>query len=85
MSLLLLLYKVPTDRSSHRVYVWRKLKQLQARLLHDSVWILPKTTENLEQLQQIATAVTRCGGTALLWEARLATEEQNETLIQMLQ
>ena len=85
MSLLLLLYKVPTDRSSHRVYVWRKLKHLQAHLLHDSVWVLPKTEENLEQLEQIAAAITRCGGNALLWEAHLAIEEQNETLIQMLQ
>ena len=35
LSLLLLLYKVPTDRSSYRVYVWRKLKHMKARLLHE--------------------------------------------------
>ena len=85
LSLLLLLYKVPTDRSSYRVYVWRKLKHMKARLLHDSVWILPKTPENLDQLQQIAIDVARFGGNALVWEAELATAGQEEILTRMLQ
>nr|HET6902414.1 Chromate resistance protein ChrB [Ktedonobacteraceae bacterium] len=85
LSLLLLLYKVPTERSSYRVYVWRKLKHMKARLLHDSVWVLPMTPENLDQLQQIAVDVGRFGGNALVWEAELATAGQDEILTRMLQ
>ena len=85
LSLLLLLYKVPTDRSSYRVYVWRKLRHMKACLLHDSVWVLPKTPENLDQLQQIAIDVARFGGNALVWEAELATAGQEEILTRMLQ
>lgn len=84
MSLLLLLYKVPRDRSTHRVYVWRKLKLLNAHLLHDSVWALPKTAENLERLQHIVADIDRLGGNSLLWEAQLATTGQEETLYRLL-
>ena len=84
MSLLLFLYTVSRDRSTHRVYVWRKLKLLNAHLLHDSVWALPKTAENLERFQHIAADIDRLGGNSLLWEAQLATTDQEEALYRLL-
>ena len=58
---------------------------MKSHLLHDSVWLLPKTPENLVQLQQIAVDVARFGGDALVWEAKLATAGQDEILNRMLQ
>lgn len=81
---LLFLYKVPHEPSTHRVYVWRKLKQLGAIMLHDAAWVLPMMPSNLEQLQQLARKITKLGGDSVLWEARLAVCEQDKSLIRSL-
>ncbi|HET7639218.1 MAG TPA: Chromate resistance protein ChrB, partial [Ktedonobacteraceae bacterium] len=65
--------------------IWRKLKRLGATLIHDAVWVLPRTPETLEQFQLLADEICEFGGNALLWEANLAIDEQNETLVQALQ
>ena len=83
-SWLLFLYKVPHEPSSHRVYVWRKLKRLGAVLLHDSAWVLPMTPRSQEQFQLLATEIARIGGDSVLWEARLAVGAQEEALERVL-
>lgn len=83
-SWLLFLYKVPHEPSSHRVYVWRKLKRLGAVLLHDSAWILPMTPSSQEQFQLLATDIARIGGDSVLWEARLAVGAHEEALERVL-
>ena len=83
-SWLLFLYKVPHEPSSHRVYVWRKLKRLGAILLHDAAWALPMTQRSLEQFQGLAAEITKLGGESLLWEARLAVSRQDEALVRAL-
>jgi DNA-binding transcriptional regulator PaaX len=83
-SWLLFLYKVPHEPSSHRVYVWRKLKRLGAVLLHDSAWVLPMTPRSQEQFQLLALEIARIGGDSLLWEARLAAGAQDEALERLL-
>ena len=83
-SWLLFLYRVPHEPSSHRVYVWRKLKRLGALLLHDSAWALPVSSRSLAQFQELAEEVSKLGGDSLLWEARLAVGKQDESLIRAL-
>lgn len=83
-SWLLFLYKVPHEPSSHRVYVWRKLKRLGAILLHDAAWALPMTPRSLEQFQGLAAEIADLGGDSLLWEARLAIGKQDEALVRAL-
>jgi len=83
-SWLLFLYKVPHEPSSHRVYVWRKLKRLGAILLHDAAWALPMTPRSLEQFQGLAAEIARLGGDSLLWEARLSIGKQDEALVRAL-
>src|SRR5260221_12218908 len=80
-SWLLLVYKVPSEPSARRVYVWRKLKRLGAILLHDAVWVLPPTPYTREQLQWLSTEIVEMTGEALLWEAHLLSD-QEEALIQ---
>src|SRR5215213_12001994 len=40
---LLLIYTVPREPSANRVSIWRKLRRLGAILLHDAVWVLPRS------------------------------------------
>jgi len=83
-SWLLFLYKVPHEPSSHRVYVWRKLRRLGALLLHDAAWALPMTPRSLEQFQVLAAEIARLGGDSLLWESHLAISRQDEGLVRAL-
>ena len=80
-SWLLFLYKVPHAPSTRRVYVWRKLKRLGAVMLHDSAWVLPQLPSNLEQLRKLNKEIVDLGGDSLLWEAHLAGDDQEETLL----
>ena len=53
-------------------------------MLHDSAWVLPMTSRSMEQFQWLATEITALGGDALIWEARLTVNEQNEELMRTL-
>jgi hypothetical protein len=78
---LLLHYKIPSDPSALRVYVWRKLKRLGALLYHDAVWVLPDTPREREQFQWLAAEIDEMGGQAALWEAQPILGEAEEQLI----
>jgi hypothetical protein len=78
---LLLIYKVPSEPTSKRVYVWRKLKGLGALLLHDAAWTLPATDRTREQLQWLAAEILDMGGEATLWEARQWFAGREEDLV----
>jgi hypothetical protein len=74
-------YKVPTDPTSNRVYVWRKLKALGALLLHDAIWVLPDGPRTREQFQWLAAEIGELGGEALVWESRPTLAGQTEPLV----
>jgi hypothetical protein len=78
---LLLTYKVPRHPSARRVYVWRKLKQLGAILLHDSVWVLPDSDRTAEQFRWLAEEIKELGGRASLWTSHATTQEQESELV----
>ncbi len=80
-SWLLFVYKVPSEPTARRVYVWRKLKRLGAILLHDAVWVLPPTPYTREQLQWLSAEVMEMTGEVLLWEAQLLSN-RDESLEQ---
>jgi hypothetical protein len=77
----LLLYKVPPEPSARRVSVWRKLKRLGALLLHDAAWVLPATPGTCEQFQWLAAEIEERGGSAMVWEATLRLEGQEDALM----
>ncbi|MFL5733760.1 MAG: Chromate resistance protein ChrB [Chloroflexia bacterium] len=78
---ILLHYKIPTEPTARRVYIWRKLKRLGAILLYDAVWVLPSNPRTQEHFQWLAAEIVELGGNALLWEARLMSEPQEEQLV----
>jgi hypothetical protein len=79
---LLLHYKIPTEPSASRVYVWRKLKRLGAYLLQDAVWVLPDTPRTFEQFQWLSAEIVEIGGEATFWRAQPALAGQDERLVE---
>ncbi len=69
---LLFHYKISSDPSAARVYVWRKLKRLGALHYQDAVWVLPRSSRTLEQFQWLAAEIDEMGGEATLWQAQPA-------------
>lgn len=80
-SWVLLLYKLPSEPSARRVHIWRKLKRLGAVSLQDAVWVLPATAWTVEQFQWLAVEIREMGGTAMVWEASLRLDGQDDDLI----
>src|SRR5438045_1332922 len=66
VSWLLLLYGLPTHRSSDRVNLWRKLKKFGALPLKTSAYVLPDEPGHYERFQWLATQIRDAGGDATL-------------------
>lgn len=79
---LLLTYRIPTEPSAKRVYIWRKLKRMGAILHQDAIWTLPSNSRTLEQFQWLVMEIIEMGGDATLWEASLRLGADAESLIQ---
>lgn len=77
---ILLTYKVAHEPSARRVHVWRKLKRLGALLIDDAVWVLPNLPYTREQFQWLAAEIYEMEGSAMVWEAQLALDGQDEAL-----
>ena len=71
MNWLLLVYKIPREPTSGRVYVWRKLKQLGAISVQDAIWVLPATPRTQEQFQWLATEIVELEGEASVFQSQL--------------
>jgi len=77
----MLLYKIPREPTSRRVYVWRKLKQLGAVHLHDAAWCLPATDWTREQFMWLAVEIQEFGGMSTVFEAKEGIPGQDEVLV----
>lgn len=81
MNWLLLTYKLPSNPSARRVYIWRKLKKLGAIGPFDAVWVLPDTPRTYEQFQWLAAEIEEMGGEAMFWRANAEYTGQGEDLV----
>ncbi len=63
---LLLLYALPTQRSSARVSLWRQLKKFGALPLKTSAYVLPDNPTQYERFQWLAAQIKDAGGDATL-------------------
>jgi len=77
---LLLAYRLPSEPSARRVYVWRKLKKLGAETIFEAVWALPDSPRSLEQFQWLAAEIQEMGGDAMFWKAQSELAGQEEEL-----
>jgi Uncharacterized conserved protein len=63
---LLLLYALPTKRSSARVDLWRKLKRFGSVQLKNSAYVLPDEATHHERFQWLSEEIRSAGGEASL-------------------
>jgi hypothetical protein len=67
MRWLQLTYKVPSEPSQKRVWVWRRLQNLGAYALQNSVYLLPFSEEVEKQFRQLAHEIHEMGGEASIF------------------
>jgi CRISPR/Cas system-associated endoribonuclease Cas2 len=67
MRWLQLTYKVPSEPSQKRVWVWRRLQNLGAYALQNSVYLLPYSDEVEKHFRQLAREIHEMGGEASIF------------------
>ena len=70
MKWLLLVYKVPSTPTRHRVAVWRDIRRIGALALQPSICALPNAVGNRRSLVKLAAMVEGIGGEASLLLAK---------------
>lgn len=81
----LLIYRVPSQPSTQRVHVWRKLKGWGGLYLQQSVCVLPPRENLQQQLEKLRAEIVSGGGEADLLTVQIEDETQNALLIQRFQ
>lgn len=77
----LLIYRVPSQPSTQRVYVWRKLKGWGGLYLQQSVCVFPQHQELQQQLGKLRQEILEGGGEADLLTVTIEDPEQTQMLI----
>ena len=67
---LLLIHQIPPKPDYLRVKVWRRLQRLGAVPIKNSVYVLPRGEQAVEDLQWVAREIAADGGDATICEAR---------------
>lgn len=80
----LLAYRMPRQPSTPRIAVWRKLDRLGVARLGDGLVALPADARTREQLEWLAEEVVEGGGTAMVWLAHPASQDQERELAQSM-
>ncbi|MGO9572115.1 MAG: chromate resistance protein ChrB domain-containing protein [Desulfomonilaceae bacterium] len=82
---LLLIHQIPLKPAYFRVKIWRRIQGLGAVAIKNSVYVLPKNEETLEDFQWVLREIVQGGGEASICTADFIeglTDEQIETLFQ---
>ena len=77
---LLLHYRLPSTPTALRVAAWRKLKRMDAVLVHDCIWVLPATPQARERFGRLAAEILAHGHEAIVWEATFALPGQEHQM-----
>jgi CRISPR/Cas system-associated endoribonuclease Cas2 len=81
----LLIYRVPSQPSTQRVHVWRKLKSWGGLYLQQSICVLPLREDLQQQLEKLKAEIVSGGGEADLLTVLIEDEAQNAMLVQRFQ
>lgn len=80
MPWLLLIFSLPSKRTSERVRVWRKLQKYGTLALRNSGYVLPNTPANQERLEWLATAIRGFKGEASVLQVLAIDDLPSEVL-----
>lgn len=79
-----LTYKVPSEPSQKRVWVWRRLQNLGAFALQNSVYLLPYSEEVEKQFRQLAHDIREMGGEASIFSVVALDAADEQRILQVL-
>ena len=80
-SWLLLTYKVPSDPTTKRIALWRRLKGMGGVYLQNGVCLLPKTDDHVRRLKMLENDIAEMGGESVLLETVALDRTQEEKVI----
>ncbi|HVB62373.1 MAG TPA: Chromate resistance protein ChrB [Ktedonobacteraceae bacterium] len=84
MRWLQLTYKVPSEPSQKRVWVWRRLQNLGAYALQNSVYLLPFSEEVEKHFRQLAHEIHEMGGEASIFSVVALDIADEQRILQTL-
>src|SRR5213594_4719350 len=84
MHWLQLTYKVPSEPSQKRVWVWRRLQNLGAFALQNSVYLLPYTEEVEKHFRQLAHEIHEMGGDASIFSVTALDASDERRILQVI-
>lgn len=84
MRWLQLTYKVPSEPSQKRVWVWRKLQNLGAFALQNSVYLLPFSEEVEKHFRQLAHEIHEMGGEVSIFSVVALDVADEQRILQTL-
>ena len=76
-------YSLLAQPSKARVYIWRQLKKLGA-VNYQSVWVLPYSSEHVNELNILIEDIERYKGEGMLIEGKALNKEQKEKIYKAL-
>ncbi len=79
-----LTYKVPSEPSQKRVWVWRRLQNLGAFALQNSVYLLPFSEEVEKQFRQLAHEIREMGGEASIFSVIALDADDERRILQVI-
>src|SRR3989475_12671106 len=79
-----LTYKVPSEPSQKRVWVWRRLQNLGAFALQNSVYLLPFSEEVEKHFRQLAHEIREMGGEASIFSVTALDAADEQRILQTL-
>lgn len=84
MRWLQLTYKVPSEPSQKRVWVWRRLQNLGAFALQNSVYLLPFSEEVEKQFRQLMHEIHEMGGEASIFSVVALDAEDEQRILHII-
>lgn len=84
MRWLQLTYKVPSEPSQKRVWVWRRLQNFGAYALQNSVYLLPSSEEVEKHFRQLAHDIHEMGGEASVFVVVAMDIHDEQRILQAL-
>ena len=82
---LLLVHQLPPRPSNLRVRIWRRLQQIGAAVLRNSIYVLPDTPETREDFAWVRAEITAHAGQVSLLEANSIDGYTDDELVRQFQ
>lgn len=79
---LILVYKMPSNPSTLRIGIWKRIKELGALLLQQSVYILPNRPQLKESVEEVKANILELGGQCKLLQTASFEEDQQKQIIE---